>query len=1222
MRRLLALIVLAGAASTEASTVLYPLASYSDISQVRHLGKTLSGTITSEWRSGYETDFVSDPLTLDVTISGAIGVSLSNSGWRDSADLLYPVTVYRRSASGTLTTVCSVTLVGGPGSCIVTGSVAFNAGDRVQVSLANSQYDAGWGESSQMSFNIASTWLEFPQNLPLPDAYCGQPPASLGPCADWTCTPSGWQASAKPAWTSCSDGNACNGNELCNGSGVCVAGIPLQVDDQDPFTIDRCDPVLGVTHTRAATAGTSLFPLALASQYPGLMQLSPNLTGPTGSETVSGGVAGFVSQPVTQAAVVSGTVNVGLSASGWLDSSLPVWSVGVMRRSTVGTLTPLCTATTTEIHATCQIPSSALLGSGDRIEVLITNAVFDAGWSESSSFSYGAPGTWVEFEQPLPFAPEYCGTTARPLDQCTDWSCTSTGWQGAPLNVDDMNPCTTDSCDPSIGILHVPLAAGASCSDGNACNGVETCDGGGHCQVGTPVSVDDGNPCTDDSCDPSVGPIHTVSPPGTSCSDGDVCNGEETCDGLGVCQRALGLPVDDGDPCTADACVTGRGVVHTPIPGCQASATCDPKPGVAFVHDPAGNLTAVVNTSVDAQNCGCLGYTCATSGGGTASCLGGVCGVNVGGNWINTGSDPLNCGSVGNTCAAPAHAAPTCVSGRCGFSCQWGYVQTDTTCLDLTSDPYNCGWVGNVCPGSAPATPVCVSGECATEGDRPLIQAVNGIAPPGVAFRSPAAAGITILGTGLASVTYLELEDCGADSDVNHEPTTPSCDGGGAPVGPPVVVVPFIRKATELVIPEATNVPNGEWLKVRVHFQEGGLDAFDLVNVAVSLDGAAPIASGPPQITDVDALRILEADPSGYDWTTGFVSIVDKIVAPGDLTQLSPAPSALMGHDALQTEYRILAITKGGFYIRAGLDPAVVLDVEVEKAYVSVVFPHVSPGRGAVHLAPDYRQGHPQVYPYFASQLAPGVILRGAHLWSDASLGLANPPGSPLEGNLSKVVYFGDRAVVTPIDNPSNASAYIEVTSPRGSTSTTWPLRWSDAPAIQAIGSLPYVPYDQALTVTGTWFVDVNSIAFSVGPLGSSGLSMTEYLIPTPTSPPGDGQFFVVDDKHILLRLSSTGTVPRQLAAWCESNGLTTETFPGFRKFTVYNSDGSSQAQLFALDRMAAAPPTPAISCPIVHIGGDGGGPTGGSPPQPPVAPIIDIFPPGSQCGSNQICLP
>ena len=59
------------------------------------------------------------------------------------------------------------------------------------------------------------------------------------------------------------------------------------------------------------------------------------------------------------------------------------------------------------------------------------------------------------------------------------------------------------------------------CDDVDACNGVETCRAGG-CVDGTPPNCDDGNPCTDDSCDTTVG-CRNVANDANSCSDGNAC---------------------------------------------------------------------------------------------------------------------------------------------------------------------------------------------------------------------------------------------------------------------------------------------------------------------------------------------------------------------------------------------------------------------------------------------------------------------------------------------------------------------------------------------------------------------------------------------------------------------------------------------------------------------------------------------------------------------------
>src|SRR2546428_3486884 len=74
---------------------------------------------------------------------------------------------------------------------------------------------------------------------------------------------------------------------------------------------------------------------------------------------------------------------------------------------------------------------------------------------------------------------------------------------------------TADSCDYTAndgagGCVHTPIASccsmNAFCDDGNACNGVETCDfATGNCLPGTPVVCNDGDVCTTDTCDTTTG---------------------------------------------------------------------------------------------------------------------------------------------------------------------------------------------------------------------------------------------------------------------------------------------------------------------------------------------------------------------------------------------------------------------------------------------------------------------------------------------------------------------------------------------------------------------------------------------------------------------------------------------------------------------------------------------------------------------------------------------
>jgi RHS repeat-associated protein len=158
---------------------------------------------------------------------------------------------------------------------------------------------------------------------------------------------------------------------------------------------------------------------------------------------------------------------------------------------------------------------------------------------------------------------------------------------GTPVALDDGNPCTADTCDPLIGERHDPVPVGASCSDANYCNGTETCDGLGTCLAGIPVSADDRNPCTVDRCDPATGVWNDPVPGGTSCSDGDACNGEEICNAQAVCAASAPPEMDDDDPCTADSCDPIFGVTHELIAACAAT-----------LPDPAAIAPPLSRTSV------------------------------------------------------------------------------------------------------------------------------------------------------------------------------------------------------------------------------------------------------------------------------------------------------------------------------------------------------------------------------------------------------------------------------------------------------------------------------------------------------------------------------------------------------------------------------------------------------------------------------------------------
>jgi cysteine-rich repeat protein len=70
---------------------------------------------------------------------------------------------------------------------------------------------------------------------------------------------------------------------------------------------------------------------------------------------------------------------------------------------------------------------------------------------------------------------------------------------------------------------------------------------------------DDGNKGNGDCCSSTC----ALDPVNTPCPNGDVCDGDEVCNANGDCIASAPLVCNDGDPCTQDLC--------DPINGCQAS---------------------------------------------------------------------------------------------------------------------------------------------------------------------------------------------------------------------------------------------------------------------------------------------------------------------------------------------------------------------------------------------------------------------------------------------------------------------------------------------------------------------------------------------------------------------------------------------------------------------------------------------------------------------------
>jgi len=171
-------------------------------------------------------------------------------------------------------------------------------------------------------------------------------------------------------------------------------------------------------------------------------------------------------------------------------------------------------------------------------------------------------------------------------DLCTEDTLVEGVCVHTPVNCDDGNPKTTDTCDPKTGqCIHVYCI-----DDGDPCT-IDLYNPNTHECYQVPLDCDDGNPCTLDWCVPGMGCVHASLPNGSRCDDGNPCTINDVCVN-GVC---IGTPIvcDDGIPCTIDVCINGR-CASFPVP----DGTACPSPSSCYVDGVCVNGACTPGTPV------------------------------------------------------------------------------------------------------------------------------------------------------------------------------------------------------------------------------------------------------------------------------------------------------------------------------------------------------------------------------------------------------------------------------------------------------------------------------------------------------------------------------------------------------------------------------------------------------------------------------------------------
>jgi hypothetical protein len=327
---------------------------------------------------------------------------------------------------------------------------------------------------------------------------------------------------------------------------------------------------------------------------------------------------------------------------------------------------------------------------------------------------------------------------------------------------EDNNPCTADSCGAA-GCVHTPIT-GTSCSNGNACDGAETCRAG-VCAPGTPVVCAASDQCHNaGTCNPATGTCSNPVKTG-ACNDGNACTTGETCNTAGVCAGGIAKTCPATDQChNPGVCAPATGVCSNPV----RIGTCND-----------GNACTTGEACTAAGLCaGGTTRTCAAPGvchtAGTCNPATGVCSDPIAANGTRCGD--LNACNGADTCQMGVCTAGTAVVCPAPAVCHTQGTCNPLTGMCTTPNATNgtaCG-DGNACNGNE----TCQAGVCSA--GTPLTCTDNND-PCKTASCAPAACGGTASTCRAGTCVAGSVGGCDDDNPC----TTDTCNGGGMCVHTP-----------------------------------------------------------------------------------------------------------------------------------------------------------------------------------------------------------------------------------------------------------------------------------------------------------------------------------------------------------------------------------------------------------------------------------------------------
>ncbi len=437
------------------------------------------------------------------------------------------------------------------------------------------------------SCNPAEGCVHAPNNAPCNDGdactladQCGQASCQPGApknCDDGNICTTDWCDPAEGCAhgnsnEKCDDGNACTQGDAC-ANGLCKAGAVIDCDDDNPCTKDGCIAALGCTHQAVAGPCDDGDPCTLndacvnAVCAPGAQVNCDDGNPCTADSCGANGLCTHVPADGECNDATECTVGDHCEECASVHSGVPDCD------DDNPCTTDACDPKKGCMHLVNSSPcdDGNVCTTGDTCEMgeCVGNEAFSCNDNNPCTDDTCDPKTGCEFTPNSAACDD--GNKCTENDLCANGTCLGAD----PVDCDDDNVCTNDSCSPKLGCVHTFNTA--PCNDADACTVGESCILG-LCEGGKPLNCNDGNVCTQDTCDAKVGCFFVDND--VACSDGNACTENDQCVN-GECLSGPALDCDDDNVCTLDTCHPGLGCQHTPQDGncddddlCTVTDTC------------------------------------------------------------------------------------------------------------------------------------------------------------------------------------------------------------------------------------------------------------------------------------------------------------------------------------------------------------------------------------------------------------------------------------------------------------------------------------------------------------------------------------------------------------------------------------------------------------------------------------------------------------------------